>query len=1129
MNKHHDTAPADMRINTRAAWRPLLKPIGRFLVAAQLALVLQPLSVLAQERPASNLSAPVAKSQADQVSDKLTQAQELVTQIKNSHVVDKTAKLQQLKLHLGAINAGVADVRAEFAATRAQLRQRNLPAEILTRHDEAVTQFEQRSSQFNQIAGKASDDEMVDALAGFFKQYPTVKRHTPIDPGKLPWGSPKATPRMPAETITAWYQKLTKDHKIQLAQAGSITTIGGVGFTHPPEPTQAPQDADLTETPDVQLTAAIRAKAQELGNNPVNISNWVRNNVQWLPTWGSIQGADSTLKTLKGNAFDTASLTIALLRASGIPARYQFGTIELPAEQVMNWVGGVQRTDAALNLLYQGGIAARGVVSGGRFTAIRMEHVWVNAYVNWSPSRGNRQGGALTTPPVLAVHGQAQHPHPNGQLNAWMPIDGSYKQYVYGQGINFAATVPFDAANALSAAQAGATITPSYVQNLNQANLQLQLTSYQDQLRSFVEAQSSSLKVGDLLGNQTIQMHTYSVLASTTPYLVVLKASERAALPDSMRWRATIQLYVSDAARAGESPSFEVQQPLSVLAGKRLTYAYEPSSASDRAVLDGAVANGQSSFAAYLVRMTAKLKLEGAELATGPATAVGQDHYLKITFTSPWEVLSRDYRVTSGDVSAIVINTTGVTATDFAARTQQYELQEIGDAATFLAESLHQIGLGWWGQKFAFERMLSAQMGVLKYNLPSHARLGQTLQVRYAFGVPRTASYRGHVMDAKLDYMAVEALSNSTARLSFIQTVGQVGSFLEGAIFDQAFLTGASRGVSSVSLLGAANQQGIPIYVISLANAGEVANLTVHPDVRQEIADAVAMGRVVTVSRDEVSHYGYRGVGYIIEDPNDGSAAYQIDGGLSGGGIDGVTSAIPFPTATFTPVIGILLGPTLKELGARLLVNDSGQMIGVGFFAEYAPPVPAPSPRPNNARVAALIATLLAILSSMNSTLEKTYPKYPTPLAVVKYSEANFAQLNFDRNEIRATAPGGTFNQNSTVVYLALSVDPVIRIALPGIVACPPTAAQSIKLAEFYQISPTLLPPYDPKRAEAYVYFEITRQGIYNEQFHSNTNGVTEVTIPENRLIPKFVYSDGLPRFYIGAWAPAIENVHLCR
>ena len=188
-------------INTLVTWHPILRPIARLLVLAQLALVLQPMSVLAQPQGtapynpqaqaqlqrlgALNLSVEQAKaaqakanaSPADQVSDKLQKAQELVAQLKGERGsgADATSRKAQrnteLRDHLSAINAGTASVRAEFAATRAELQSKNLPAEILARHDEAAAQFEQRAAQFNQISSQnSSDDDKVSALDAFFKQ-----------------------------------------------------------------------------------------------------------------------------------------------------------------------------------------------------------------------------------------------------------------------------------------------------------------------------------------------------------------------------------------------------------------------------------------------------------------------------------------------------------------------------------------------------------------------------------------------------------------------------------------------------------------------------------------------------------------------------------------------------------------------------------------------------------------------------------------------------------------------------------------------------------------------------------------------------------------------------------------------
>ena len=62
MNKKHNMHMTDVAINTRTSWRLVLRPIGRLLIAAHLALVLQPLSVLAQDKGTTPYN-PVAQAQ----------------------------------------------------------------------------------------------------------------------------------------------------------------------------------------------------------------------------------------------------------------------------------------------------------------------------------------------------------------------------------------------------------------------------------------------------------------------------------------------------------------------------------------------------------------------------------------------------------------------------------------------------------------------------------------------------------------------------------------------------------------------------------------------------------------------------------------------------------------------------------------------------------------------------------------------------------------------------------------------------------------------------------------------------------------------------------------------------------
>lgn len=84
----------------------------------------------------------------------------------------------------------------------------------------------------------------------------------------------------------------------------------------------ASNPAYLAETVEITLSQAIKDKAAALNNDPVKIYHWVRNNVEWLPSWGAIQDADLTLSSQRGNAMDIASLTIPLILSNRLPICY---------------------------------------------------------------------------------------------------------------------------------------------------------------------------------------------------------------------------------------------------------------------------------------------------------------------------------------------------------------------------------------------------------------------------------------------------------------------------------------------------------------------------------------------------------------------------------------------------------------------------------------------------------------------------------------------------------------------------------------------------------------------------------------------------------------------------------------
>jgi transglutaminase-like putative cysteine protease len=974
-------------INTRHAWQPVLKPIAGLVVFAQVALVLQPLSVLAQEKgqvpfnpqaqaqlqrlgklnhaieEAKAKKTKEQQSPADKVSDKLTRVEELVKDLQSDGTgrvgsdSRRDDRMRELRELIEATQAGVGDVRSDFEAANAELRRKNLPAEILKRHEQARANFEQQAAQYSQIAAKLrvnaaatsraqagspasapGEQGAMEELKQFFQRNQLKRKPTVHDPKKLPWSTPKPNLRAPAETKTAWYQHLYADQKIRLAQAGG-TAIGPLQFDIPPAPGQAPAAADLAETDEIQLTPAIRAKALELNNNPVAIYNWVRNNIAFAPTAGAIQSAQDTFDKKRGNATDTASLLIALLRAANIPARYQFGTVDIDAQRAQNWVGGTTRPEAALQLLNQGGVAARGLTQGGRLASIRMEHVWVSAYVNWIPGRGNRNATA------------AQHPNTNANLNAWVPLDGSFKQYSYNAGMDLRTALPFDEQALLDAAKQGATVNEAqgWVQNLNQVAVLGQLDAYQGRLKTYINSTPTGVSstVGDLIGKKIVVQQTPSLLAGQLPYGVIQQGLQTSAVPSALQHKFTYRLYASDVDQAEDNPLLTFTEKTSKLVGKRLTLRYAPASQADAntiaAYLPKPHADGSpiqpaelpTSLPAYLIQLKPQISLDGQVVAqSSDAVQMGADLYSTGGFTqlydaSQWDLTSEESNV-AGQATAIGISAGGISSVQMdQLRLRLTAIQnaiQSGNTATVAGLSGEQMSgdvltatiWSWFAASERNSQLSQNYAGIVENPGLSYGLFHSILNPIYSWGVVRKVTFPGVNMDIGHVRNLTWAKDNSAQRwVDFNRLRGQHMSALEHAVPERFFsdpaqcnvegslnpnpnLPPCPQAISAVKAIALASQAGQKIFTITSEvyanNPGIVqSQLGAHSSsTRARIQQALDVGQEVTIHESPITQDGWRGAGFLLIDPATGAGGYLIEGGSNGASLLNLLSIVFF-------------------------------------------------------------------------------------------------------------------------------------------------------------------------------------------------------------------------------------------
>lgn len=300
------------------------------------------------------------------------------------------------------------ELRAQFVPARAKLVQLGLNDKVKA-WDELLLKAEQR---FDRV-GRALDaidnnsnnpQQRKQALAKARGELAalhdkTRERETAI--GNQPM--PTFTQQVPMEAQPQKESPTLPQYILSQRRTPSANLYAFLGNTllAQPEPV-APEAtscgyaaADLAATPDVQLTPEIHALAQKLGYSPAKILLYVANEIKFEPYYGSLKGSSATLVAKAGGPTDQASLLIALLRASNIPARYVKGTVQVldgsplgKDGRAPRWVGA-RSYKAASNILAQGRNPAAAYVnnSSGQAVGNQFAHVWVEACVAYGHYR----------------------------------------------------------------------------------------------------------------------------------------------------------------------------------------------------------------------------------------------------------------------------------------------------------------------------------------------------------------------------------------------------------------------------------------------------------------------------------------------------------------------------------------------------------------------------------------------------------------------------------------------------------------------------------------------------------------------------------------------------------------------
>jgi transglutaminase-like putative cysteine protease len=757
------------------------------------------------------------------------------------------------------------ELSGKFGATRKKLEDAGLPTGILKRHDDFVRQYEENYGRLLkdlkdiEAAADADVENRAEKALKHIDKVKPQKKHVPLDPEKLPHRAAEPTDRKPRTTEEEFREELKAQVKpILVASAGPLTGLLDADSEYMllAQATGAPTDADLAETLEVKFTEDIVSKAAELGNDPRAIYEWVRNNIEFVPTHGSIQGADYCLQTMQCNATDTASLLIALLRASNIPARYAHGTVEMPIDKVMNWAGGFTSSTAAIDFMASGGIPTTGLVEGGEIVQARLEHVWVEAWVDYIPSRGAR--------------------HRVG--DTWIPLDASFKQYTYTEGVDISEAVPFDGSGFIAAISSTATYNAeeSYVAGLDTALINSTLESYQSETVAFINQTSPSPTLEKVYGGRKINSEEFPYLLGTLPYKLTVVGARYSDLPDSLRHKVTITVSSDDAYNFTDPASVTVSFP--EIVGKRLSLTYVSATEEDESVRNNYIE--ETSFPTYLVNVKPELKADNATLFTGSSISMGTSQELTVDLISPWSTDRATHALRAGDYCVIGLNA-GTAGLNF----DEEADADLSTVEKIASEILNKLVLGYWMQNDMLFEAYARSFDVNVARYPSEGLATAPIDVEYSFGVPMRGSYSAMALDIQKDRWTITSRDGSADRkVKYNIVTGMLGSVLEGVVFDQLFPEDTELGISSIKLITVALQNEIKVHGIDKTNIDEILpKLQVDSLVSNEVNNAVNAGNVVIMPARTIEYGGWSGEGYIVLDAETGNGAYMLSSGMAGG------------------------------------------------------------------------------------------------------------------------------------------------------------------------------------------------------------------------------------------------------
>jgi len=857
----------------------------------------------------------------DQKNSVIGQVTNIDAAIDNGGSIFKHDDRWKTELSIGLALAGDAvalngKVDKDFKQVKDWIKEKELPELFMERHKEAYGKYQTRYDEFESklkpLQKAKDDDQKVEALQAineFLEDQQFGRKHQAYDPENLGHSKPASAEGKPLLLTKADYFRAGIDSNPSV----QVAALGDFDFTQLPN---ADDPAFLAESDEVVLSQAVIDKAAELEHDPVKIYHWVRNNIETIPGWGSYQNSDLTLGAQRGNSFDVASLLIALLRASQIPSRYVMGVAEVDAERYTNWLGDFENADVASDYAVANGIAVQVVTRGGEIHRVRTQHMWVQAAIDYFPSRGAK----------------------NRSADSWVDLDASFKQYEYLEGVDFSQVTGVSVESFQDQFFVNGSIDEEsrFQQGIDEDGI----LSVQSPLIDHLVNNPSLQTFEDAVGSRRTIVKEYPTLPSELPYTKFNQGAMFGLVPSNLQNRAAVGFN-------GERTVF----PFAKVNNKKITVQFKPATQSDEDALVALLPEGEvtdvnqlpSNIPGFLIRVIPELSLSGEVFRQGNVMTLGDEVNLSYQISGPLTTyVPYNYSVVAGSYLNVPLISQSVSPLFF--EELQSEIQATRDTLNsrdtsqinnltqedLIGDLFYAGGLAYFAQSIFLNDLANNEVGSSKLEF-GYGSYGYEPEQDVFFGVPRGIRTGGIGVNMLFAVSAESSNGDTELRNSIRFRSGLINSALEHIVPEQMVSDPMNpvQGFSSVRALSYAIADGQQLYQIDSNNLDEIMPiLNLDFETENQIRGSVRAGNFVIAHERNVVSEGWNGSGYIILDPETLIGTYMISGGRNGGVlVDAVTepfiSVLSVLSAGLEAALNLLIPAAQASGGATFDLIDS--------------------------------------------------------------------------------------------------------------------------------------------------------------------------------------------------------------